>query len=345
MATVMENKVSIIVPVYNAESYLDKCISSLVKQTGVAIEIILIDDGSVDASKIICETWQGKYPELIKFVSIENGGVSHARNIGLSLATGTHVQFVDSDDYILDGYCAKLMEFCDEDLVISGIVFNPPKIAVEPPETHGTLEHLRKNIYSYIYPENIIFSPWNKLYSLSIIKKHNIYFQEDIRIGEDALFNINYMKEIKSYRIISSSFYVYNLANSQSAMKRKDESWFWADIHIYSELNAFTNNMCTKKEFERYKLDLVDKIFKRLIFLESDNTIIHEIKRRRDLVERVSQLQIDIPYQKLRGYVKLMYILTVRKKNYTVAISSYICERIYEMKSYVFSHFARRSAS
>lgn len=115
--------VSVIVPVYNNELYIDKCIKSLVDQTYQALEIILVDDGSTDQSGRLIQAWQEK-DERIKVHRQENAGVSSARNVGLELATGTYLTFVDGDDYLGNRYIESLVTCMDEknaDMVICGL--------------------------------------------------------------------------------------------------------------------------------------------------------------------------------------------------------------------------------
>ena len=118
---VKEELLSIIVPVYNVEKYLNRCIESIVNQTYKTIEIILIDDGSSDNSSYLCDEW-AKKDSRIKVVHKQNGGVSSARNQGIKVATGEYVQFVDSDDYLDVDFCKNIMsEYSDDiDLVVSG---------------------------------------------------------------------------------------------------------------------------------------------------------------------------------------------------------------------------------
>ena len=101
------NKISVIVPIYNVEKYIDRCIKSIVNQTYKNLEIILINDGSLDKSGQICDTWESK-DNRIKVIHQMNSGVSVARNTGLENATGEYVTFVDSDDYIEPKYCEIL---------------------------------------------------------------------------------------------------------------------------------------------------------------------------------------------------------------------------------------------
>jgi glycosyltransferase involved in cell wall biosynthesis len=104
--------VSIIVPIYNVERYLRKCLDSLVNQTFSNYEILLINDGATDGSQVIIEEYKSKYPNLIKAYLKENGGLSDARNFGINKAEGNHLAFVDSDDYIDQSYIDKLYRAC-----------------------------------------------------------------------------------------------------------------------------------------------------------------------------------------------------------------------------------------
>ena len=115
----MKKLVSIIVPIYNVEQYLDRCIESLVTQSYINLEIILIDDGSKDTSGDICDLWAQR-DKRIRLVHKENGGLSDARNKGLDIATGDIISFIDSDDYISKYFYEKLiniMEQTDSDIV------------------------------------------------------------------------------------------------------------------------------------------------------------------------------------------------------------------------------------
>ena len=108
-----EKKISVIVPIYNVEKYLEKCINSIVFQTYKNIEILLIDDGSTDKSSYICEEWK-KRDSRINVVHKANGGLSDARNCGLNIASGEYVCFIDSDDYIENDYIEKLYKILIE---------------------------------------------------------------------------------------------------------------------------------------------------------------------------------------------------------------------------------------
>lgn len=178
--------VSIIVPIYNAENYLDKCIESLLNQTKKEIEIILINDGSTDNSEKIIKSYKDK---RIKYFKNENQGIGKTRNFGIQKATGKYLMFVDSDDYI-DKNMAKLMfdkAFSNSlDMVVCDYykVINNENIEEKLPSFKPTT---LKNSPNLLYDINL--SPWNKIYKTSLIKDNNIRFVENLKY-EDAPFVI-----------------------------------------------------------------------------------------------------------------------------------------------------------
>lgn len=178
--------VSIIVPIYNAENYLDKCIESLLNQTKKEIEIILINDGSTDNSEKIIKSYKDK---RIKYFKNENQGIGKTRNFGIEKATGKYIMFVDSDDYI-DKNMAKLMfdkAFSNSlDMVVCDYykVINNENIEEKLPSFKPTTLKNSPNLLC-----DINLSPWNKIYKTSLIKDNNIKFVENLKY-EDALFVI-----------------------------------------------------------------------------------------------------------------------------------------------------------
>lgn len=174
-------KISVIVPVYKAEQYLEKCLESLVMQTLDDIEIIVVNDGSPDNSQSIIDSFQKRYPDKIKSIVQENGGQAAARNTGLGHASGDYISFVDSDDYLeFDAYkCAYL--YAEEnqlDIVCFG--FYEVKADDKYPVDYTVIFDDDCRV-RYILNET---SPWNKLIKRDLIEKNGIRFTEN-RIYED----------------------------------------------------------------------------------------------------------------------------------------------------------------
>lgn len=203
-------KVSIIVPVYKAEKFLHRCVDSILAQTFTDWECILVDDGSPDGSGAICDEYAAK-DARIKVIHKENGGVSSARNNGLSRAEGEWVTFVDSDDR-LEGEIIGLIDqsqYMDELLVFD---------IIKEYDNQSVIEHIKpqvlynrsfdKFLYKFINKTTFL-APWAKFFKMCIIKKYNIRFDEEIKWAEDRLFNITYLSHIKSIKFLGKGNYVY----------------------------------------------------------------------------------------------------------------------------------------
>lgn len=203
-------KVSVIVPVYNVEKYLRKCLDSLVNQTLEDIEIIIVNDGSPDASQDIIDEYVLKYPHLLKSIITENGGQGSARNYGIDIATGEYIGFVDSDDYVaLDMYeklYVKAKE-TDSDIVSCGnfvVNENGDIIQQDTYKNHlktFTLEQVR----TYIFDKS---SCWNKIYKTKFLRNSNIRFRSK-KWYEDFDFATNIALSTEKISIIEEALYYY----------------------------------------------------------------------------------------------------------------------------------------
>lgn len=186
----MNEKISIIVPVYNAEKTLKECVNSLIKQTYSNIEIILVNDGSKDDSLRICKEFAEKDSRII-VIDKPNGGVSSARNAGLDIASGEYVMFCDSDDWAEIEWCRVLKEnYVDNCLIMSGYFcyFNN-----DVQQISSNSQYILKNDY---LSTKLIggFVPWNKIFKASIIKNNHIRFSDTLTVGEDKIFVWDYLK-------------------------------------------------------------------------------------------------------------------------------------------------------
>ncbi|WP_206425633.1 glycosyltransferase family 2 protein [Romboutsia sp. Marseille-P6047] len=193
-------KVSVIIPIYNVEKYLNRCIDSVINQSLKDIEIILVNDGSPDNCPKICDEYANK-DSRIKVIHKSNGGLSSARNAGMKIATGDYIGFVDSDDYIEINMYEQMYKVAYEnnvDFVMSDYykVYNDSKKEVTL-DIDSSL-YLKEDIYNKIYPslimkENIDYGPllavWHCLYKTSFIKENDLYFDEQVKYSEDNLFS------------------------------------------------------------------------------------------------------------------------------------------------------------
>ncbi|MBX9136408.1 MULTISPECIES: glycosyltransferase [unclassified Clostridium] len=215
------NLISIIVPVYNVEKYLEKCIESILNQTYENIEIILVDDGSTDNSLNICNFYASK-DKRIKVIHQENRGVSYARNVGLNLAKGDYIGFVDSDDYIEDNmYEILINDILENDSDISICGFKQLTLDNNIIFNYGTNKKIvlskEKALEGFIsdkFIKEFMYAPWNKLYKRSIVT--NVKFRTDLRIGEDLLFVFECLE--KSNKISLYDTCKYNYINRENSL-------------------------------------------------------------------------------------------------------------------------------
>lgn len=220
------NLFSIIVPVYNVEKYLDKCLASILRQTFKNFECIIIDDGSPDNSNAIIDKYV-KLDERFKVLHQQNMGVSAARNAGLAIAQGDYIAFVDSDDYISNEYLEKFalkIANTDADIVICGFIEvlkdSQKTVCFEAPST----EVIKQNILADIWPSY----PWNKCYKKYLFE--NIRFPVG-KIFEDLLTIPELCLSAKTIVCIPDKLYYYNRQN----------------------LNSITSNLSTEKRYDVFK--------------------------------------------------------------------------------------------
>lgn len=243
--------ITVIVPVYNVEKYLDNCVNSLVNQTYKNLEIILVDDGSSDNSPQICDKWK-QLDGRIKVIHKENGGASSARNAGLDAAVGDYIGFVDSDDYIdFDMYEIMLKQIMDNhaDAASCAIVRENPDGSVEMWGSKQARLNILDNtslLQLVGAAEGILpVSPCNKLFSKKVIS--DIRFDLRFKYAEDVLFNFQVSENIKTMVVQNVARYHY-VSNETSVSHRS------FDKHRFDEHKVMDIIFdMTKKKPEIYK--------------------------------------------------------------------------------------------
>ena len=180
-------KLSVIIPVYNVEAYLAKCLDSVILEGETDYEIILVNDGSTDSSPAIAEVYRARYPELIRVITTENMGLGSARNTGMAHANAELLYFLDSDDYLAEGGMRRILELCDRDFdlcLFDSVSVDPAGRTLKDIPGCGREEHITLSEY----PELLLQIPnaWNKIYRASLFRDHQILFParawfEDLR--------------------------------------------------------------------------------------------------------------------------------------------------------------------
>lgn len=203
---------SIIVPVYNVEKYLARCIESILGQSFTNYELIIVDDGSIDRSSIICDEYADK-DSRINVIHKKNGGVSSARNSALNIAVGDYILFCDGDDYVSQDWAQKMYNaIC----TYPNAFINCNICSVDPSGKLGLRYHpqnlnnvFQMSSYFELYSSSLDSSPCNKIYSGEILRKNSLYFNEDMRIGEDVTFNVEYYKLCNQIIFVNFPLYYY----------------------------------------------------------------------------------------------------------------------------------------
>ena len=242
-------QISIIMPVYNKMNYLNKSINSILNQTFKDFELIIVDDGSSDDSLKICNEFFRK-DNRVKIISINNSGVSNARNIGLQHAKGKYIQFIDGDDYIdLDMFkeLKKIIDTYNPDIILTGLTkvdkdYN--SISEIIPALNGlkNKQDLMNNFVEEQYSKGIYGCVSNKLIKRSLIENIRLKFDKNIKLAEDLDFYLTLYEYIENIYFLDKSFYYYlqNAENSSTSIKFKN------DYFIQILINLKVKNMLSK---------------------------------------------------------------------------------------------------
>lgn len=255
------DKISIIVPVYNSEKYIKRCIMSVLDQNPVHCQLVLIDDGSSDNSLKIMQQFAVQY-EFIKLIHQENQGVSGARNTGIKAATGEWVYFLDSDDEMVPGSLNKIIEFTEQD--VQWILFNYyKKIEGEDKKIKNSISannmeyHLGKEEFPRLLNEQIFMLQCGKVFRRDIIENNNIHFQDKVVYGEDIRFNLAYFQYVKKYILSDIPVFIYHIRLGMGAGSAYYKDSFQMQMDIDKEImymveNHYKLSTSAKKELNRY---------------------------------------------------------------------------------------------
>lgn len=206
----MNKLVSIVIPIYNVEDFLESCLNSVKNQSYKDIEVLLVDDGSKDNSKKICDEFI-EIDDRFKYVYQKNSGVSSARNNGMRNARGEYITFVDGDDYLDKDHIEKMVNgLSQSELAISGRK-NVTQNGIETEFKYDKdITFDSKELIDQILKTGIVYSfPWNKIYKLKILHDNGIQFDESLDYGEDLVFNIQYALLTRKSTLITGSTYNY----------------------------------------------------------------------------------------------------------------------------------------
>ena len=246
-------KVSVIIPVYNRENFVGKCLDSVCSQTLQDIEIILVNDGSADRSYDICKQYQN-LDNRIKIFNQENQGVSSARNRGIVEASGEWICFVDSDDIIERDYLENfgIIESSKIDLYVQGYKVNniDGSIVEKIPDVTGQLTKVKA--FDVLENSDIMNSPCFKLFRREIIGRQRIRFNRQLSLGEDHIFSITYFKYVNRVIVRDKTGYVYIRHPGSLTTKLVDPKYLLLYMRLYADSYFDIFPMSSTKKHESY---------------------------------------------------------------------------------------------
>lgn len=234
-----EIKISIVVPVYNAENVLQICVDSVFEQSFSAWELLLIDDGSRDGSAALCDRLSGQ-DERIRVFHKKNGGVSSARNLGIRKAIGEYLLFVDSDDALAAGALERLYHWADEtevEMVVCGFTYFVEQTGEMVDNIPGKFfcgggrEYL-ENRFLEDFRREFFNPPWNKLIRRQLLLENNICFGEQFDICEDMAFSMQVLEKCHRVCVIPDSLYMYHYKEADNLVNRFHPNYYEALLYF-----------------------------------------------------------------------------------------------------------------
>ena len=233
-------KYSVIIPVYNSERTIKRCIESITSQNRSDVEIIIINDGSTDESDSICKALRTEHNNIV-YIHKENGGVSSARNSGLSVANGEFIMFVDSDDYV-DNQCFDIIDKyvkSDADFYQFGFSIIANEIIKETrifSECYVDTLSEKETFISESIVSRSINSPWAKIYKRKIINENNLSFCEELSVGEDLTFVFTFLLSADKYERLTDKIYFADIGNEESLSRKYRENLSNQLIGVYDSM-------------------------------------------------------------------------------------------------------------
>ena len=322
----MFEKVSIIVPMYNAEKTIKTCIESIISQTYKNIEIIVINDGSKDRSLDLVKNFDDS---RINLITIENSGPSSARNLGIKKATGAYVQFVDSDDYLepnMTEFLVNEIKKNGNDLVIDGYYMHSNE-RMKP-------VLFRKRIYKNkvirdqilnMYKEGLLNSLWNKLYKIEYI---DTLFDTKVKNGEDLIFNLEYIKNIDTISVVNNCHYHYinQVSDHNLSGKHHKDAIKYLNLQYKSliDLNTGKKNQYVDLYIREF-IRIIRKAKRCKVSYREFEDILHDTKEFCNLTWRKEDCQ--------KIYSQIIFFMICNRFDFALKICASFMDVLYSLKN------------
>lgn len=324
-------KYSVIIPIYNAEKYLNQCISSLLRQNCEEFELILVNDCSTDNSYEICKQYENKDTRVLVLNQETNKGVSAARNRGIDCASGEYILFVDSDDFVTEDYFDTLDLLTGEEiyqLFLFGhynySVSSDGKIDISKSCMDCNIKSTEENAWEKLFLKTFFASPWNRIFLRSVLLKYDIRFDVDCVCYEDYLFNVEYCKHIDHFKIIKRPLYYYRqFLDVNHVSKRK-----WGKRFEISEKVAKITNDFIDLKSTNENLSNLRRYTYQAFLVELEAAILSKDGYKDDLKKLVNNMDFILAINSISPCGKKLNFFKLAKKLHLNRVCEYILESL-----------------
>lgn len=316
-------KISIIVPVYNVEKYLSRCLNSILNQTYSHLEIIIVNDGSTDNSLNICNEFAEKDKRIV-LINQRNKGLSGARNTGLRFASGDYVGFIDSDDMIESDMiedCYKIIESYSPDVITTNVLSykrgNASYTEFRNNLPYGKILNKKEIIKHFIEPYyggymGIIPSVWSKLYKLAFLKRNNHFFDETLKRSEDYWFNFFVFITAEDVYAINKGYYHY-YANEGSMIRSFRENQFEAFLSNRNRLLAENEVLKCNVNWIGFNNNFTNSINELIILAINTKGILQSYAFFKNIIKNDEFKKILLDTNSVKLHVQLIQWLIIKK--------------------------------
>ena len=309
----MGEKISVIVPVYNVESYLERCVESILQQTYTNFELILINDGSTDSSGKICDDLANQY-ENIKVYHIENAGVSNARNLGIQLATGAWITFIDSDDFVTNDYLATLASAVEGEHV--GFVIAPLHhikngIVTDLPPHSGKTElwSTEETMKELLMTTRTSFFPVAKLFKRDLLADEK--FNTNYHLAEDALFLTELLLKTRCSSVfIDKPIYYYD--HREGSATTSVNRYVFDTIEVYKNIITQVSQVFPNLKYELKNRECWSYItvYDKIIFTSSEQYQKEKVDLRAWIIQHRYEIWKDAYFTRFRKIAVLSLVFS-----------------------------------
>lgn len=332
----MSDLISIIIPIYNGEKTINRCISSIKEQSYKNWEAILINDGSTDQTENIIRELADEDSRIV-YKSQKNSGVSHARNVGITVAKGKYLAFIDCDDTFDHDFLMKMYNRISDtsaDLVICGYHRNDEEHrkvmdTIKLPDATLSVQQWMEGFWQY-FSNQVVQSLWNKMYRADIIRGNNVHFNECMKIGEDLNFNLDYIRCITEISLSSYVGYNYNCYSNQTMSKGYEK-------RFHDGLTYFTNIKEILTQYNCYESSTFFDYFSQEVIFAISNIVRSEVTFTMKLhyLNEIFENEYTKEISKQKTEYQGLHKLVAKKQKYLLFIIFYLSKvkrRLFHIK-------------